>query len=101
MMEFRTSSASETCALGEKIGACLVAGDVVLLTGDLGAARHAPGQRAAGEARVFPAATGAASRAASFTARSTIRTYCLPFHRLITKRVGDSWTISGRPVPSS
>ena len=39
MLEFETSSAAETLALGEALGAVLEAGDVVLLEGGLGAGK--------------------------------------------------------------
>ena len=39
MTEFRTTSAAETIALGERLGALLEPGDVLVLTGDLGAGK--------------------------------------------------------------
>ena len=36
---FRTSSREETIALGERLGHALAAGDVLVLTGDLGAGK--------------------------------------------------------------
>lgn len=39
LLKFQTNSEEETCALGEKIGALLKPGDIVCLTGDLGAGK--------------------------------------------------------------
>ena len=39
LLKFQTNSEKETCELGEKIGALLQSGDIVTLTGDLGAGK--------------------------------------------------------------
>ncbi len=41
-----STSAEETQALGERLGAVLAAGDVLVLTGDLGAGKTAVARRA-------------------------------------------------------
>lgn len=39
LLKFQTNSEKETCSLGEKIGTLLKPGDIVTLTGDLGAGK--------------------------------------------------------------